>query len=381
MVLLGLVSLLTDTSSEMIMPLLPAFVTGVLGGGALAIGWIEGLADATASILKLVSGRLADRMGRYRPLIIGGYGLSSVVRPLVAAAGATWHVVVVRMGDRVGKGFRTSPRDALIAASVTSSQRGAAFGLHRAMDHIGAVLGPAIAAVLISFESIHLRTLFWLAAIPGALAMIVLVVGVRDRSAAAPAVDEAEEERAPVGDTGLVRVLIPISLFTLGNASDVFLLVKAGETRAPLVAMPLLWMALHVVKAAVSVPGGRLADRWGYRRVIVLGWVIYAAVYVGLGFARSSVAVAALFIVYGTYHGLTEGPERALVASVAAQSGRGRAFGWYHASVGGMSLVASVGFGAIWSHWGSRSAFLTGAAIALAASLLLLLVTRRRAEI
>ncbi len=377
MVLLGLVSLLTDTSSEMIMPLLPAFVTGVLGGGALAIGWIEGLADATASILKLVSGRMADRMGRYRPLIIGGYGLSSLVRPLVAATGAVWQVVSVRVGDRVGKGFRTSPRDALIAASVEPSQRGAAFGLHRAMDHIGAVLGPGIAALLISFESIDLRTLFWLAAIPGALAMAVLVGGVRERSVATGAPAKATEEREPSDAGGLTRVLIPISLFTLGNASDVFLLVKAGEARAPLVTLPLLWMGLHVVKAAVSVPGGKLADRWGYRPVIVLGWAIYAAVYVGLGFATDPVVVAALFIVYGTYHGLTEGPERALIASVASRSRRGRAFGWYHASVGVMSLVASVGFGAIWSYWSSRAAFLSGAGVALAASLLLLAVGRR----
>jgi len=372
--MLGLVSLLTDTSSEMIIPLLPAFVTGVLGGGPLAIGWIVGLADATASVLKLVSGRLSDRIGRYRPLIIAGYALAAIARPLVAAATAVWHVIVVHVTDRVGKGLRTSPRDALIAASVTPSQRGAAFGLHRAMDHVGAVLGPLIAVGLLSLANVQLRTLFWLAAVPGALALVALVFGVREIDARTDAVRAESSTVAPERD--LVRVLVPFAVFALGNASDVFLLLKAGEARAPLISLPLLWMALHIVKALTAVPAGWVADRLGYRTVIVLGWSVYAAIYLAFGFAERTAVVAVLFVAYGAYHGLTEGAERALVANLSARGRRGAAFGWYHATTGLVSMAASVGFGAVWAYWSSRAAFLLGAGLAFVAAILLVLTAR-----
>ncbi len=364
--LLGLVSLLTDTASEMMIPLLPVFLTGVLGAGPLALGWIEGAADAAASVLKLVSGRWADRMGRHRPLIAGGYLLSSSARPLIALAGAAWHVLALRLVDRVGKGLRTSPRDALIAASVPPADRGAAFGLHRSMDHAGAVIGPLIAAGLLAFWTENLRLVFALTAIPGAAAVLIILLGVREAQGGEPrAPDDPLKHSRPM--RGLWRLLLPLGLFTLGNASDVFLLLKAGAAGAPLVTMPLLWMGLHVVKTVVSIPGGNLADRWGRRKTIALGWLVYAAVYMAMAFAESQAAIWALFIAYGAYHGLTEGPERALVAQIVAPHRRGTGFGIYHLLLGGLTLAANVLFGALWTAFGSRTAFLASAGLALLA--------------
>lgn len=393
LLLLGLVSLLTDAATEMAVPLLPAFLTGVLGAGAFALGWMEGLADAVSSVLKLLSGRWSDRMGRRRPLVIAGYGLASVVRPLVAAATAPWHVVAVRVTDRVGKGLRTSPRDALLAASVPAGDRGAAFGLHRAMDHAGAVIGPLLAAGYLLLWAGSLRPLFWLTAVPGALAMVVLILGVREAPGAVEPPTDAPPSAAPATNSpagpsaavpatmppappasgkDLLRLLVPLGLFTLGNASDLFLLLKAGAERAPLVSLPLLWMGLHVVKMLASVPGGRLSDRWGRTPAIVLGWGVYAAIYAGFAWAESQAAVWTLFIAYGVYHGLTEGAERALVADLVPASRWGSGFGWYHLTLGALTLAASVLFGGLWEAFSPRVAFLTSAALAVAAAVALL---------
>jgi MFS family permease len=363
--LLGVVSLLTDTATEMIVPLLPVFL-GTLGAGAFALGWIEGLADAVASVLKLLSGRWSDRSGRRRPFVIGGYGLASAVRPFVAAAMAAWHVAAVRVADRVGKGLRTSPRDALIAGSVAADQRGAAFGLHRAMDHAGAVLGPLIAFGFLLVWPDDLRTLFWLTAIPGAAAVSVVVFGVRE-STDAPARVRGDDDAGAASGGRLVRLLLPLGLFTLGNASDLFLLLKAGATRAPLVTLPLLWMGLHIVKMFASIPGGRLSDRWGRSKTIALGWLFYAGIYAGFAFAESQTTIWALFVAYGIYHGLTEGAERALVAELVPSARWGSGFGWYHLTLGALTLIASVLFGTLWEAFGSHTAFLTSAALALSA--------------
>jgi len=365
-IVLGVVSLFTDVSSEMIIPLLPVFLTSVLGAGALALGWIEGLAEATASVLKLLSGRWSDRAGRRRPFVIGGYTVSALARPLVALATAPWHVLAVRLADRAGKGLRSSPRDALLAASVAPDERASAFGLHRAMDHAGAVLGPLAATAVLTLWTDDLRKLFWLAAIPGALCVVVLVTGVREHPPA-PATGMALRDDAPDAPGGLRRLLVPLGLFTLGNASDVFLLLKAGESRAPLVTLPMLWMALHAVKMATSLPAGWLADRHGRRLIVGVGWIVYAVIYTGFAFAESQATIWALFVAYGLYHGLTEGPEKALVAELVPKAQWGGAFGVYYLVLGLCTLAASVLFGALWQGYGSYVAFLTSAALALAA--------------
>lgn len=366
--ILGFVSFFTDVASEMVIPLLPIFLTSVLGATALAVGWIEGLADATASLLKLLSGRWSDRLGRRRPLVIAGYTLSSLVRPFIALAASAWHVLFVRVVDRIGKGIRTSPRDALLAASAPPELHASAFGLHRAMDHMGAVVGPLCAAGFLAFVSQDLRTLFWLTAIPGAAAVLVLLVAVREP---APPSESAPPVPASGSSRRLVRLLVPLGLFTLGNASDVFLLLKAGAEQAPLTTLPLLWMGLHVVKAVASLAGGRLADRWDRRHTIIVGWLYYAAVYAGFAFADDPWIVAVLFLSYGVYHGLTEGAERALVAELVPAVRWGSGFGWYHLTLGALTLAASVLFGALWTRFGSPVAFLTSSALAVLAAIAL----------
>jgi MFS family permease len=372
--LLGVISLLTDAASETAIVVLPAFLAS-LGAGALALGWIEGVAEAVASLLKLVAGRWADRLGKHRPFVIAGYSLSSSVRPLFALALAPWHVLAVRVVDRVGKGLRTSPRDALLAASVDPAHRGAAFGWHRAMDHAGAVIGPLFATAYLA-RSQDLRTLLWLTAIPG-IAVVLVAWRVRD-VAPAPSPAAKGEEKEPVAH-GLARVLVPVALFALGNASDTFLLLLVVKKSASPFIGPLLWMGLHMVKVATSVYGGRLADHWGKRRTILLGWSVYAAVYLGFAFASDLRQIAALFIAYGAYHGLCEGAEKALVAEVVPARQRGTAFGWYHLSQGAVLLVANVAFGAVWTAWGSRVAFSVSAGLAaIAATMFALLASSRR---
>jgi MFS family permease len=374
---LGIVSLLTDASSEMVVPLLPLFLTTVLNGGPLALGWIEGAADATSSMLKLFSGRWSDRTGRRRPLVLAGYGLSTVARPLVAVAGAPWHVLVVRVTDRVGKGIRSSPRDALIAGSVGPEDRGAAFGFHRAMDHAGAVIGPLLALAALWMWPGDLRTVFALAAIPGVFAVLAIAVGVREAAPTAPPPPQPPLGKPPPELRGL---LAAVALFTLGNASDVFLLLRAGGEVGSTTTLPLLWMAFHVVKVGSSLLGGRLSDRIDRRRVILAGWLVYALVYAAFAYVEDPLAIAALFVVYGTYHGLTEGAERALVADLAPAGARGTAFGWYNLVVGLLALPASVMFGLLWEVAGAPVAFLTGSALALAAALVLAAAVRAPPE-
>lgn len=366
MLALGFVSLLNDAASEMVFPLLPLFLTTVLGAGPAALGFIEGLAEALASVLKLFAGRWADRSGKNRPFLLAGYGLSVAVKPLVALAGSPLHLLVVRLLDRTGKGLRTSPRDALLAASVPAELRGTAFGLHQAMDHLGAVIGPLLALVILRWSDGDLRLLFALSAIPGALAFGALL-RVKD-AATTPGTP------APLGwgTPALRRALLPIGLFTLGNASDAFLMLKAGaSTTHPLTALPLLWMALNAVRSLTSAYGGSLSDRWGPRRSIALGWAWYAGICLGLAFANDLIWVTALVLLLGVRNGLTEGAEKALVADVALPEGRGEAFGLYHLCVGICAVPASFVFGMLWERWGDQVAWLSAAGFAVLAVALL----------
>jgi MFS family permease len=365
---LGLASMFTDVSSEMIIPLLPALLVSI-GGGALALGAIEGASDAVAALLKLWSGRRADRAGSVRPLVLLGYGLSSLVRPLMAAALAPWHVMAVRVVDRVGKGIRTSPRDALLARSVASEERGSAFGFHRAMDHAGAAVGPLVAVALLHL-GFGLRTIMWVAALPAALAMLVLAAGLRDEPRAAPTPPRSEGlERAE--RQALIRVLAPIGVFALANSSDAFVLLLAQELGAPLPLLPLVWTALHVVKSASSFAGGALADRFGAHRTLVGAWLVFAVGYTGFAVAKTALAVALLALLYGIFHGLSEAPERAYVASLAATRRRGTAFGWYNLTTGLVALPAGLLFGVLWQELGRAAAFGAGAGLALVAAGLL----------
>lgn len=377
MIALGAVSFFTDVSSEMIYPLLPLFLTSTLGASASVLGAIEGAAESTASLLKLASGWWSDRVRRRKPLVVFGYGLASVARPLVAAAQSATQVLVIRLADRVGKGVRSSPRDALIADSVEPSIRGRAFGFHRAADHAGAVVGPLAAFLLLEGMGVGLRGVFWLAAIPAALAVVTVVVFVRESPGAPGAVpaptgpapkvlDPADTRRLPRSFWTYLAIVL---VFTLGNSTDAFLLVRAGQLGVPTALIPILWASLHVVKSVLSTPGGMLSDRIGRTPTLIAGWTVYALVYVGFAVADASWHAWALFAGYGVFFALTEATEKALVADLVPVERRGTAFGWFHLAIGLGALPASLLFGVLWDRFGASTAFLVGAGLAAVASL------------
>lgn len=381
---LSLVSLLNDTASEMIYPLLPALLIGTLGAGPAFLGLIEGVAESVSSFLKLGSGWFSDRARRRKPLVVSGYGVAAVARPLIALATLPLHVLVIRFADRIGKGIRTAPRDALLAGSIPADLRGTAFGFHRAADHAGAVLGPLIATGLMLALALEIRSVIALAAVPGAIAVLVLVWKVREiprPSKPESGVDSAAEvDRSVIDDLGtpFLRYLVVLLIFTLGNATDAFLLLRASDLGVPLALVPLLWGVHHVSKMVWNLVGGVLSDRFGSRGAIMLGWAVYAATYAGFAYATSEAHVWLLFVVYGLFYGLTEAPEKALVARLAPPHRRGAAFGAYHFTIGIAALPASFLFGMLWTLLGARTAFLTGALLAvLAAALLPLAVTTR----
>ncbi|MBP2673176.1 MAG: major facilitator superfamily 1 [Deltaproteobacteria bacterium] len=376
---LGVVSLLTDVSSDMIVPLLPLFITATLGAGPAALGVIEGVAEATASFLKLASGAWSDRASRKKPLVVWGYSLAAVARPLTAFAGSWVHVLFIRFADRTGKGIRTSPRDALIAASVREEVRGKAFGWHRAMDNLGAVLGPAAAFLLLSVGGFSYRTIFLLAAVPGIAAVIALVLFVKETASGKQ--DPGKGFR--LGDGALPppfrRYLFALGVFTLGNASDSFLILRAVDAGVPAGYIPLLWGAFHVVKSSLSTYGGILSDRVGRRKMILAGWAVYAATYAAWGLTQGVYWMVGLFLVYGIHHAACEGAERALVADLVPPERRGTAYGWFHLVVGICALPASVLFGFLWKEFGAPAAFGVSAGLALLAAVLLLLSLPGRA--
>jgi len=378
---LGVVSFFTDVSSEMIYPLLPVFLTTVLGASPAMLGTIEGAAESTAALLKLASGWWSDRVRRRKPLVVAGYSLAAVMRPLVAIAQSGLQVLLIRVSDRIGKGIRNSPRDALIADSVDPAIRGRAFGFHRAADNAGAVVGPLIAFALLRWNHLSIRTVFWLAAVPGVIAIAVLVAGVKEVAKDHAPASLSTTPSVAVGE-GMPRrfwgFLVVLFVFTLGNSTDAFLILRATQLGLPAALAPILWAAFHVVKSASSTPGGALSDRVGRKPTLLAGWLLYTLVYLGFAFASTLWHAWALFLVYGLFFGLTEGTERALVSDIVPAARRGTAFGWYYLAIGIAALPASVAFGLLWEHLGSGVAFSFGAALALLASVGLVAVPVRR---
>jgi MFS family permease len=348
----------------------------VLGGGALALGAIDGVAEAVAAVLKLQAGRWSDRWGKRRPFVVWGYGLSSLTRPLMGLVGSVGGAIAVRSADRIGKGLRTSSRDAMLAAAVPPSQQGRAFGFHRAMDHLGAVMGPVAALGLLAYfgrEPENLRKVFLWGALPGLVAWLILWAFVHE-----PEIGKAPR-RKPVAFAWLPPkrlrpFMLALTLFTLGASSDLFLLLKASP-EAPqkaLGVLPWLWIGLHLVKSGSSLAGGHVTDRIGARRTLTLGWAWYAAIYTVLAFTEPGPWAIALVLLYGLYYGLTEGPEKTLVASLSNERERAEAFGWYHMVTGLGMLPASLLFGWLYDAAGSRTAFLSSAGLALSGLLLFL---------
>ncbi len=372
-IVLGVVSFFTDLSSEMIYPLLPLFLSSVLGAGALALGVIEGIAESTSAIIKMAAGIGADRTRRRKPFVVSGYGLAGCVRPLIGLATGWPFVLAMRFLDRIGKGLRTSPRDALIADATEPRLMGLAFGFHRSLDHAGAVAGPLLAAALLQFGTFSLRHIFLLAAIPAAVVMVLLVLGVKEArinpaSSSGPA--GLKNDWTQLGSP-FKWLLLALLIFTLGNSTDAFLLLRLAHAgiSAPMIAV--LWSAHHVVKMVATYIGGSLSDRVGHRKMIFLGWLVYAVIYVGFAYFISLPALIALLLLYGIYFGFTEPAEKAFITDLTPLPLRATAFGYYHGVVGLAALPASFVFGLLWSTWGAPVAFLTGAGLALAASLIL----------
>jgi len=392
-VALGFVSLFTDISSEMLVYVIPLFLANVLLAPAAVIGLIEGVAESTASLLKLISGALSDRMGRRRFLVGIGYGTSVVAKTLYLVA-TVWPVVLLgRVGDRIGKGIRTSPRDALIADSTAPENRGVAYGFHRAMDTTGAFAGVLVAAAVIwaiegdatRITGDAFRALVLLALVPGILAIVTIVVGVRDvrRPAAQPHAPAAVAAAPAV--TGIVRrtvgsaaewrrfpaafwlFILANSMFTLGNSSDAFLALRSQNLGLTLLALLLTIVAFNATNAIVAWPAGALSDRIGRRGLVASAWLIYAVCYAGFALATSAEWVLPLWIAYGAYYALSEGVGKALVADLAPRELRATGFGIFNAIQGAMILPASVIAGVLWSAIAPPAPFWFGAACAAAA--------------
>jgi len=375
---LGMVSLLNDTASEMITPLLPLFLTITLGAAPIVVGFTEGIAEAAASLLKLVSGRLADRGWRHQRLVIGGYGMSNIARPLIALA-PVWAVVVcLRLLDRVGKGLRTAPRDALIAAAMESRNLGRAFGFHRAMDHAGAMLGPLCAFLLLA-GGLNMQDVFLVSAVPGGLLILLLFLGLPSQaSPAAPAV--TTPSRWSALEPHLRSLILGTAGLALAAAPEAFLVLWAQQSGVAITWVPLLWAAAHGAKTLVSAPAGILADRIGRLPVLLLGWGSRVAALSVLAVAADGpIVVWTLFLIYATVLALTEGAERALISDLAPAAQKATAFGWYHMLAGLLALPGALIFGALWQWWGKSVAF-GCAALLTAVAIGALLTTYRRVE-
>ncbi len=373
---LGWVSLFNDASSEMIYPLLPLFLTQVLGAGVVFVGLIEGIAESVSSFLKLVSGWLSDRFGKRKEMIVFGYSLPAITRPLIALATAPFHILLLRFFDRVGKGMRTSPRDALLSKSCGETERGKAFGFQRAMDHAGAIIGPLVASLLLATVTTNLRTIFLLAFLPSLATVWILLRGVADvkDNGSTPSVGSPPKLQWKGWSRKFKFFLVIVTLFTLGNSSDAFLLLRAKDVGIDPVAIPILWVALHVSKMIFSVPGGSLSDRMGRRGIMITAWTVYGLVYMGFAFASKPYHIWLLFFIYGLFFGLSEGTERAWVADLVEESKRGMAYGVYHFFIGISALPASLLMGFLWKTAGVKWAFGLGAFLALIAAFLALIL-------
>ena len=381
--LFGFVSLLNDFASEMIYPLLPAFVTGVLGAGPQALGALDGAAEFAASVVKFAAGRLSDRPARRGSLIVLGYAIAVLVRPIIAVTAAAWQVIGLRVVDRIGKGIRTPPRDALMADVTPAPLRGRAFGLQRGMDHAGAVLGPLTAWWLLTSGSADVRTVIAWSLAPGVLVLVLAVWAVRDGERRGRMGNDGEPVAAPSPSFPVLPrpspslLLFAISFFYLLRMPETLLILRSQQLGVSTAAVLLLWAALHVVRSSASFAGGRLTDRIGASRTMWLGWLAYATVAAGFAVARGAGAAWTLFLAFGIVAGLTESPERTLVAQFAGGH-QGSGFGLYHSVTGLAALAGGIGLGAVFQAYGANTAFRGSAAAGLALVLAWPLVARGR---
>lgn len=372
---LGAASFFTDLAAEMITPLLPLFLMREFRAGGAVLGAIEGIADSAASLLRIVSGWISDRAKKRKIFLLIGYGFSVVVRPLMGIVAAAWHVGALRLVDRIGKGVRLAPRDALIADSCLPAYRGKAFGLQRTMDNLGGVLGMLVAAfLLLRFEGDY-RRIFLLTALPAACVVLVILLVVRDRPPQAP---PARLKLTLKPFSPQFRwFLLTVTVFTLGNSSDFFILARLKGLGLADPTLLFVWCGHTAIRMSAALPAGMLADRFGKKRLVLLGWAVYAGVYVGFALTTSLAAAIALVAIYALYWSLADSVLRAIVADLVPEDLRGTAYGMFHFCVGVAILPANLIFGVVWDRFGTAPAFWTGAGISLAACLMLLRIRAR----
>ncbi|NUP04909.1 MAG: MFS transporter [Polyangiaceae bacterium] len=374
---LGIVSLFTDAASDMVVPLLPELIAG-LGGGALALGAMEGLAELSSAALKVGAGAAIDRGVRPGPLVVVGYGLAALVRPLYAFAGAPWHAMVLRSLDRIGKGMRSAPRDGMLAASVGEGQRGLAFGVHRGMDNMGAVVGGGLAFLLLGLAGLTVDQVLLVSVVPGIISTAIAIGITRRAERARPPEPKTEGKAEPRVAVPLPsaarRFLVVVGLFSLSASTDTFLLAHLRHQGLDVKWLPLAWISLQLAKALLNIPGGAIADRIGPKRSLALGWCVYALTYLGFVLSPSPAVTWLLFLFYGVHYGLTEGAEKAFIAASCPPLARGRGYGLLAAIGGAALLPANLLFGVLYDK-SSMLAFGTAAAIAgIAAALVAVVV-------
>ena len=379
----GVASFFMDVSSEMVYSLVPIFLSSVLGVNKTLIGVIEGIAETTASLVKMFAGWLSDRLGRRKPLMLFGYSLSTASRPLLALAGGWGMVLAARFVDRFGKGVRTAPRDAIVADSTDKRELGRSFGYHRAMDQFGAVVGPAIAFVVLWVRPEDYRTVFWISIIPGVFCVAVIALFIRerrprrDRGEGLGDVSPASAQKAERLGFGRLRgpmaaYLFVTGVFALGNSSDAFLILRAQDLQVATVMIPVLYLVFNLVYSSLSIPAGLLADRIGRRKVALLGFAVFAAAYAWMATAESQAAAWGVFVVYGIYMAIADGNGRALLAEFSTEQRRGSAFGSYHMVIGLAALPASIIAGLLYDRVSPAAPFWVGAAAAVLAAVLML---------
>lgn len=370
----GVVSFFMDVSSEMIYPLVPLFLANVLGVNKSMIGLIEGIAESTASLLKVFSGWLSDRNGQRKNLMIAGYAISTLSRPVIALAGAWQQVLASRFVDRLGKGIRTAPRDAIIAESTEPTHLARAFSFHRSMDTMGAVVGPAIALILLQLYNNNYKMVFWLSMIPGAIAVLVIVAFIKEKKRTATAPAQRPQLTLRHFDWKVKFFIVIATLFALGNSSDAFLILRAEQVGIPTVMIPAVYLLFNLIYSLSAIPAGIAADRYGKKRIILLGFVLFAGLYYGFAVARDSTAIWVLFSLYGLFMGLTEGIQKAFLATIIPPDFKATAFGVYATAVGLATLPASLIGGLLWDRISPSATFYFGAATATLAAVLFIVL-------
>jgi MFS family permease len=372
-IVLGIVSLFNDLASEMVVPLIPILLASVLAAGPAALGLVEGVADAVAAFLKLWSGRRSDQLGgRRKGLAVAGYALSNLARPLLGLATVWPSVLLLRSLDRVGKGIRSAPRDALVSDVIRPEQRGFAYGFHRAMDNCGAVGGSLMAAAILAWSGWTPQQVILWSALPGAVAVLLIAAGIGEPKAIAPRkTDPPSPLRWSSVPAGIRHYLLILGLFTFARASETFIVLRGKELGLPTVELLLLWACLNVAKALTATRGGILSDRFGKLRIVEISWAAHAVSFLLFATAQGGMSLWLITVLYGLFSGLSEGPERARISDLAGSESIGAAFGWYHLVLGVTAIPAGLIFGGMWQAWGATPAFVYAGSLAVLSTLLL----------